>query len=73
MFFCYLGIHQYIINIDDHELIQLFMENGIHKGCECQRNITQLEWHHQELIGAIPSPHCHLFYILIHDANLIIP
>jgi hypothetical protein len=27
----YLGIHQYIINIDDHECIQLFMESRVMK------------------------------------------
>jgi hypothetical protein len=39
MFLCYLGVHQYIINIDDHELIQLFVENKVHEGGERQQNI----------------------------------
>jgi hypothetical protein len=73
MFFHYLGIHQYIININDHELIQLFIENKVHEGCECRRNIAQPKWHHQELVGAIPGPHCHFFYIFIRNANLIVP
>jgi hypothetical protein len=46
MLFCGLGIHQDIINVDDHELIQLFVEDGIHKGGECRWNITQPKWHH---------------------------
>jgi hypothetical protein len=29
-----LGIHQVIINVDDHELVQLLMEDGVHEGCE---------------------------------------
>jgi hypothetical protein len=41
-----LGIHQYIINIDDHELIQILVENGVHENRECQRSIAQPEWHH---------------------------
>jgi hypothetical protein len=40
MFFCGLGVHQDIINVDDHELIQLFEEDGVHKGGECWWNIT---------------------------------
>jgi hypothetical protein len=31
MLLCHLKIHQDIININDHELIQLFMENQVHE------------------------------------------
>ncbi len=50
MLLCSLGIHQVIINVDDHELVQFLMEDGIHEGHECRRSITQSKWHHQELI-----------------------
>jgi hypothetical protein len=53
MFFYYLGIHKNIINVNDHELVQLLMEDGIHEGCECQWSITQPKWHHHELIQGI--------------------
>jgi hypothetical protein len=46
MLLCCFKRHQDIINIDDHELIQLFMENLVHGGCEQQWNITQPKWHH---------------------------
>ncbi len=49
MLLCSLGIHQVIINVDDHKLVQFLMEDGIH-GHECQQSITQSKWHHQELI-----------------------
>lgn len=35
MFFYCLGIHQDNINVDDHELVQLFMGDEVHEGCEC--------------------------------------
>jgi hypothetical protein len=73
MFFCHLGIHQDIINMDDHKLVQFFMENGIHKGCEHQGSLKQHEWHHQELTWTIHGPHYCLFHILICDSNVIIP
>ncbi len=56
MFFCCLGIHQDVINVNDHELFQFFMEDWIHESYECWRGITQLKWHHQDFIWAIP---CH--------------
>jgi two-component SAPR family response regulator len=49
------------------------MENRVHEGHERQWNITQLEWHHLELVRTIPSPHGHLFHIFINDVDLIIP
>jgi len=73
MFFCCLGVHQDIIIVDDHKLVQLFMEDKVHKGGEHRRNIAQPKWHHQKLIQAIPSPHCHLFHIFTHDVDLIVP
>ncbi len=73
MFFSYLGIHQYIIDVNDHKLVQLFMEDRVHEGGERQRNITQPKWHHQKLILAIPNLHYRLFHILFHNVNLIIP
>lgn len=51
MLFCYPGINQDdIINENDHNLVQLLMENGVHEGCEHRWNITQPKWLHQELI-----------------------
>jgi uncharacterized membrane protein AbrB (regulator of aidB expression) len=46
MLLCGLGVYQYIIHVDDHELIQLFVEDGVHKGGECWWNVTQPKWHH---------------------------
>ncbi len=74
MFFCYPGINQDVtINEDDHKLVQLLMENGVHEGGEHRWNITQPKWHHQGLIRAIPSIHCLILHILIRYATLIVP
>jgi hypothetical protein len=72
MLFHCLGVQQYIINLNDHQFIQLFMESKVHEGCECQRSIAQPKWHHQELVGAILSLHYHFFHIFIRNTNLVI-
>jgi antibiotic biosynthesis monooxygenase (ABM) superfamily enzyme len=61
------------LTINDHELVQLFVENGVHEGREHQWNIAKPGWHHQELIKTILGPHCYFFHILICDEDLIIP
>jgi hypothetical protein len=45
LFYCF-GVHQDIINVNDHKLVQLFMENKVHEGCEHQRSVAQPQWHH---------------------------
>jgi hypothetical protein len=42
MFLHHRGVHQDIININDHEFIQLSMENGVHEGRECQQCTTRM-------------------------------
>jgi hypothetical protein len=71
--FIILEYTQDIINVNDHKFVQLFMEDRFHEGGEHQQNITQPKWHHQEFLWAILSPHYHVFHILIHNVNLIVP
>jgi hypothetical protein len=36
MLFYYFGVPQDIINVNDHKLVQFFMEVKVHEGCEHQ-------------------------------------
>ncbi len=46
MFFYCLGVHQDIINVNDHKLVQFLMEDKVHEGREHQWNVAQPKWHH---------------------------
>ncbi len=50
MFFYCPKIHQDIINVNDHELVQLFMEDGVHEGYECRQSVIQPKWHCHEVM-----------------------
>ena len=72
MLFRRLCIHQYIVDIGDHEVIQIFKEYVVHERRERRRGVTQSERHHQKLEGPITGPTSHFLLIPLRNPYLVI-
>ncbi len=72
MFVFILGIDQNIINENDHELVQLWHEYGVHQVHEISQGIGQPKRHHQKLIESISGRESRLRNITGTDLDLML-
>ena len=68
----YLGVHQEVINEDDHRLINHRSTHEVHELHERGRSIGEPIGHHHEIVVAIASPESGLLHILASDPHLMV-
>ncbi|KAJ6793921.1 Uncharacterized protein M6B38_233045 [Iris pallida] len=72
MLFLSLRVDQYVIDEDNNKLIQIFMENLVHKVHEYRRSICQSKRHDQEFKLHILGVERRLRNILLPDLDLMV-
>ena len=64
--------YQDIVDINHHEVIQIFPENLIHYRLKGTRGICKTKWHYQKLERSISRPNASLWNIGVFHPNLVI-
>ena len=67
-----LGINKDIIDVDDNELVEVLMEDGVHEPHEGSWGIRETEGHDGILVGTITSNEGHLRNVLLSDLDLMV-
>ena len=72
MFFLILGINKNVIKEKKNELVQIPIEDTVHKAHKCSWCICGTKWYHSKLIMSIPYPKGFLMNLFILDSHLMV-
>ena len=71
-FFLILRINKNVIKENKNKLVQIFVEDTIHKAHKCSWCICETKGYHYKLIMSIPHPEGCLMNVFILDSHLMV-
>ena len=72
MFFLILRINKNVIKENKNKLVQIPVEDTVHKAHKCSWCICETKQYHYKLIMSIPCPEGYLMNVFILDSHMMV-